>query len=127
AGRPGMGSWGNPLDDVTRALEIIVDQPALFTPDDLLLLEVRADDELLSDGLGAYSARAGVFIPLGEVSRLLDVAITVDPVKRRAEGWVGSPDNTVLLDLRTRQGRANRRELSVTHTNVAFFDDEIYV
>jgi hypothetical protein len=105
----------------------IVDRPPLFSPDDLLLFEVHVADETLSDGLGAYSSRAGVFVPLGELSRLLDLAIVVDPSRRRAEGWVASEDNRFRLDLDSRQARAGGRDFNLAPTDVAFQGDDIYV
>src|SRR5690349_11752811 len=52
---------------------------ALFTDDDLLLFEVSSSGVELTDALSAYSSRAGLFLPLGELSRLLDLSIVVDP------------------------------------------------
>lgn len=105
----------------------IVDRPPLFSPDDLLLFEVHVAGETLSDGLGAYSSRAGVFAPLGELSRLLDLAIVVDPSRRRAEGWVASEDNRFRLDLDSRQARAAGKDFTLSPTDVVFQGDEIYV
>jgi len=65
----------------------IVNARPLFTADDLLLLEVRLGDVVLTEALGAYSSRAGVYLPLGELARLLDFAIMVDPPERSATGW----------------------------------------
>ena len=45
--------------------------PALFNDDDLLIFSVTADKVDLSDGLSGYSSRAGVYLPLGELTRLL--------------------------------------------------------
>jgi hypothetical protein len=119
---------GAPDDAAPGALQgPIVDRPPLFSPDDLLLFEVHAAGETLSDGLGAYSSRAGVFVPLGELSRLLDLAIVVDPSRRRAEGWVASEDNRFRLDLDSRQVRAADKDFSLSATDAAFQGDEIYV
>jgi len=105
----------------------IVDQPTLFTADDLLLLEASAGGEILSDGLGAYSSRAGVFLPLGEIARLFDLAITVDPATRRAEGWVTSPTDAFRVDLATRTAHAAGRDFQLSSTEAMFFQGEIYV
>jgi len=74
---------------------------ALFNDDDLLLFEVSSEGVELTDALSAYSSRAGVFLPLGELSRLLDLSILVDPPARRAEGWFLTPDRHFLLDLKS--------------------------
>src|SRR5258706_15639794 len=72
---------------------------ALFTSDDMLIFAVDAGGQPLSDGFAAYSSRAGLFIPLGDLARLLDLAITVDPAARRAEGWLISPSRTAASHL----------------------------
>lgn len=120
---------GPPIATAPRALASgpIVNQPALFTADDLLLLEASAGGETLSDGLGAYSSRAGVFLPLGEIARLFDLAITVDPAKRRAEGWVSSPTDAFRVDLATRTAHAQGRDFQLSATEAMFFQGEIYV
>jgi hypothetical protein len=105
----------------------IVSQPALFTADDLLLVEVSADGEILSDCLGSYSSRAGVFVPLGETARLLDLAITVDPTRGRAEGWVASPSDGFRLDLVSGRAHAGGKDLDVSSTQAMLFGGEIFV
>ena len=104
-----------------------VDRPALFNEDDLLLFEVDADKAQLSDGLGAYSSRAGVFLPLGELSRLLDLSITVDAAKGRAEGWILNEQRTLRLDMRSRTATVGDKTLAISTSDAAIKGDEIYV
>jgi hypothetical protein len=100
---------------------------ALFNDDDLLLFEVSSEGVELTDALSAYSSRAGVFLPLGELSRLLDLSILVDPPARRAEGWFLTPDRHFLLDLKSDRATVDDKSSDVAPTEAVLFDDEIYV
>lgn len=100
---------------------------AAFTAEDLVLLEVRAGDYILTDALDGYAARSGVFVPLGQLSRLLDLAIVVSPPDRRADGWALSPDKRVLLDLAAGTASAGGDTFRVDAVQATMFGDEIYV
>ena len=49
-------------------------------------MDVRLDGAILSDGLTAYQDGPQILLPLGELARLLTLAITVQP-----EAGVSSP------------------------------------
>ena len=105
----------------------LLEQPPLLTADDLLIFEVDADGGTLSDGFSAYSSRAGLFIPLGELSRLLDLAITIDPATQRAEGWVLSPSRTLTVDLPKHEVTVGDKVTPLPPVAAVFVNDEIYL
>ena len=105
----------------------IVDQPPLVTADDLLIFEVDADGGTLSDGFSAYSSRAGLFIPLGELARLLDLSIAIDPASQRAEGWILSPSRTLAVDLARREARVGEKVIPLGRDAAVFVNDDIYL
>jgi hypothetical protein len=105
----------------------IVSQPKLFTDDDLLLFAVTSGDLQLSDGFEAYSSRAGVFLPIGALARMLDLDISVDPQRQRAQGWVISPQRTVLVDYPARTVALAGVETHLSDADIAFKDGEIYL
>ncbi len=105
----------------------VSNQPAFLTSDDLLIFEVDADGRTLSDGFSAYSSRAGLFIPLGELSRLLDLAITVNPASQRAEGWILSPSRTLSVDLVRHEVRMGDRVVPLGRDTGVFVNDDIYL
>ncbi|QBX37689.1 hypothetical protein E4M02_13935 [Brevundimonas sp. S30B] len=111
---------------VVRNLVIAAD-PQPFTPDDLLWMEVRSGELLLTDSLNVYSSRAGVFVPLGELSRVLDLAVGVFPAQRRAEGWVLSPDRQLIVDLAAGRATVNGRVTPIAAGQAAFYGDDLYV
>jgi hypothetical protein len=103
----------------------ILDQPPVVASDDLLIFEVDADGAVLSDGFSAYSSRAGLFIPLGELARLLDLAISIDPDGQRAEGWFLSPTRTLTVDLVKGEVRVAGRATPLTREAAVVFNDDI--
>jgi hypothetical protein len=106
---------------------LVVDGSAPFTDDDLLLFEVTSDGAELSDGISGYSSRAGLFLPFGELSRLLDLAIQVDPVTGRAEGWFLSEDRTFAMDLRAHRVTVAGKAFDISDNDAALFHEELYV
>lgn len=102
-------------------------QPDPFTADDLLWMEVRADAFELTESMNVYSSRRGVYVPLGEFARVLDLAVGVFPAQRRAEGWVLSPDRTLAVDLNSRTATLAGRSFTLGPDHAVIYDDELYV
>lgn len=65
----------------------------------LLILDVRIDGFILSDGLTAYQDGARILLPLGELARLLTLAITVQPEAGSASGYVLREERTFGLNV----------------------------
>ncbi|KAK0361113.1 hypothetical protein LTR94_024613, partial [Friedmanniomyces endolithicus] len=106
---------------------VVAADPQPFTADDLLWMEVQADGVQLTDTLNVYASRSGVFVPIGELSRVLDLAIGVFPGQRRAEGWVLSPENKLVVDLVAGVARLNGRTLQIGQGQAAIYDNDLYV
>lgn len=64
-----------------------------------LLLEVRLGEHVLSDGIGAYQHGGDVLLPLGEMARILTIAIRADPAAGHASGYVLDEARGFRLDL----------------------------
>ena len=95
--------------------------------EDLLLLEMHLDQYVLADGISAYRKRDLIFLPLGELSQLLTLAITVDPVPKIARGFIISEDRTFLLDMNKQSVIINRIESSYDPQLVLMQENEIYI
>jgi hypothetical protein len=102
-------------------------EPAPFSADDLLFMEVQADGYQLAETMNVYGSRAGVFVPLGEFARVLDFAVGVFPAQRRAEGWVGSRDRKLTIDLSTGVATVNGKAIAFAPGQAAVFEDDLYV
>lgn len=102
-------------------------QPQPFTADDVLWMEVRLGAAPLADTMDVYSSRAGVFVPLGQFSRQLDLAVGVFPAQRRAEGWVLSRDRQLVVDLAAGEARVAGRRIPIAANQAAIYDGELFV
>jgi hypothetical protein len=113
-------------DGLVRNLVVAAD-PQPFTADDLLWMEVKAGDIEVADTLNVYASRSGVFVPLGELSRVLDLAVGVFPAQRRAEGWVLSPDKKLVVDLAAGEATLDGRKIAIGAGQAAIYDNDLYV
>ena len=93
----------------------------------LLLLEVRLDQHLLSDSLTAYQFGDDVFLPLGELSKLLTIAIRTQPIEGRASGYVLNEQRGFSLDVIGREVTVNDKREVLDRTKVKLQADDIYV
>jgi len=94
---------------------------------DFLLLELRLDRHVLSGGLGAYQVRGHVLLPLGELSRLLTLAIRADPTRGHASGFVLEERRTFHLDAEQAVVNLEGRQQWFAPDLVQVRDDDIYV
>lgn len=54
---------------------------------DLLILEMRLNDLILSDGIISYITGSSIVLPLRDLATVLDFSISVDPAAGTANGW----------------------------------------
>lgn len=90
-----------PMDAATAAAlrpshetKISANAPA---PNEYLLLQVVINDVEMDDVSEALQRGGKLYLPLGQVSEILDFPITVDVAARTAEGWFVREQNTFTL------------------------------
>lgn len=71
-----------------------------FTYDDELILQIQVQGISVSDTIIAYGSREGIYLPLGELARILDLAIRISDDGHYASGWFLSEDRSLVIDLR---------------------------
>ena len=69
----------------------------------MVLLEVRLGHHVLSDAVGAYQFSDDIYLPLGELARLLTLAVKTVPGEGRASGYVLTEQRTFSLDVLQRE------------------------
>ena len=106
---------------------VVMPAPSPFSANDLLWFEVRADDALLTESMDAYASRAGVFLPLGQFARVLDLAIGVMPEQGRAEGWILDRGRGFELDLAKHVAVVAGKDVTFDDTQAAVFEGDIYL
>ena len=82
---------------LTSMLTLLLLPARAASPD--LLLEVRIGQHVLSDAIGAYQQGDDVLLPLGELARMLTIAIRVDPANGNASGYIVDEERRFRLDL----------------------------
>lgn len=109
-----------------RSLAGLGARPA-FTIDDELILQVETRQGELSDTITAYGTRAGVYLPLGEIARLLDLALVVSDEGQYAAGWVLDEKDRVEINLRAGTMRHGETETALATRDGAAMDGELYL
>ena len=102
-------------------------QAAPFSGDDELILQLDTAGGQVSETITAYGTRAGTYLPLGELARLLDLAIVVSDGGRYAAGWVLDEKKQVSINLREGTMRVAGREIALAPRDAAAFDGELYL
>jgi hypothetical protein len=112
---------------VALVMALLVPAPARAADAPDLVLEVRLGRHLLSDAVPAYQQGGEVLLPLGEVARLLTIAIRTDAAAGQASGYILDEQRGFRLDLR--EHSVVRGELRETFdlALVRRADDDIYV
>lgn len=94
--------------------------------EDLLLLAVRLDRTILTNSLPAYQTPSGVLVPLGELCRLLDLGITVDPASGTAAGFFIDEGRRFALDVRNQSVVVAGRSKRFDSAQIEIHEDDIY-
>lgn len=92
-----------------------------------LVLEVRLDQQLLSDAMTAYQQGSQVLVPLGDLARMLTLAITTQPAEGRAHGFVLNEERSFSLNAATGQLSLGGRVEALDPSQLKLEQDDIYV
>ncbi|WP_151442736.1 hypothetical protein [Halomonas lysinitropha] len=111
---------------------VLVYAPALSAQEpagepELLILEVRLDQSVLSGAIPAYEVGEHTLLPLGELARLLTIAIQAQPAKGVASGFVLSEERGFSLNLDNASVTLAGKTESFDPALVLAEPDDIYV
>lgn len=93
----------------------------------LLILEVRLDQHLLSDAVTAYQYDNDILLPLGGLARLLTLAIKTQPEQGIASGFVLREERSFSLNLKQATVTFDDKTEAVDLKLIRVEPDDIYV
>jgi hypothetical protein len=96
-------------------------------PQALLLLQVQLDELTLTDGMAAYGDPGDPLLPVGELSRLLELDVDVSPADGRITGRLGEAQRALLIDLPTGIARIGPVQVPLAPGDTAVDGADIYV
>jgi len=102
-------------------------QPTALSDDFMLLCVVRLGGSTLEGNLVTYAAPPGLFLPLGELSRSLELGIMVDPAKRSGSGHVATPLQPFGLNMANASITVSGKSYRYDPALVVAMPDDIYV
>jgi hypothetical protein len=103
------------------------DSTPILTYDDELILELQTAAGQLADTITAYGTRSGVYLPLGTITRFLDLAVSVSDEGHYASGWFLNEKQTMSINLRQGTLEVAGKELPLAKGDAAAFDGELYL
>ncbi len=95
--------------------------------ENLVILEVRLGNEVVSPGMIAFQHPGGVLMPLGVLSDILEFAIEVSPPQGQATGWFIDESRRFTLDLATSAVVSDGQTHTCPPSAAAPDIDDIYV
>lgn len=102
-------------------------QPPQISTDDELILEAKVDGFDATDTVIAYGTRAGIYLPVGALARILDLAISVSDDGHYASGWFIDQQRTLTLDLRRNLVILSGKEAPLSPVDAVAFEGELYL
>jgi len=95
--------------------------------EEVFLFALRLDQASLSSTFPGFAARDGFLVPLGELCRLLDLAIQTDPNRGRADGFFIEEKRRFSLDVLAGTVTIEGRSQAFDRSKVELHSDDIYV
>jgi hypothetical protein len=94
---------------------------------DLLFFEAELEASPLTDAVAALGDPADPYLPLGELSRLLDLAVDVDVPGGTARGTIGRERRPIRLDLKAGTGSNGGRSFNVQPGDFRISGNDIFL
>lgn len=95
--------------------------------EEVFLFALRLDQTTLSAAFPGFPVKDGFLLPLGELCRLLDLAVQVDPSRGSAEGFIIGDKRRFRLDVLAGQLEIQGARSPVDRSLIELHTDDIYV
>jgi hypothetical protein len=112
---------------VSAGVEAADPPPKAVTREDEILVDVRYKNTVLSPALMGLGNSKQLFLPLSDISRILEFNLSSDLETRRAQGWFLSPDRTFDLNLDTGKGTSDGNAFALSPNQMIQGEDDVYV
>jgi len=122
----GQASAPAQLSDDNNSVFTASAQPPVLSYQDELILEIRIRGVEATDTVLAYGTRRGVYLPLGALARILDVAIIVSDDGHYANGWVLDEGRTVTINLREGTLEKAGETIDLAADTAVAFDGDLF-
>lgn len=102
---------------------------ARSTAEDLnpLITEVSLDSQQIADAINLYESGDDIFLPVGDLSRILTLGISLDPEHNTGSGFLVDEANTFSIDTDDAVVRLGNRREAYDRNRVRWIDGELYV
>jgi hypothetical protein len=114
---------GAPAGNATSLTELRVNRQE----DEVFLFALQLDQATLSGTFPGFPVKDGFLVPLGELCRLLDLAIQTDPARGRAEGFFIEEKRHFSLDVLAGTVLIEGRHQGFDRSQAELHEDDIYV
>ena len=99
----------------------------VISEDDELILQIETAQGEMSDTIVAYGLRQGVYLPLGALTRFLDLPIAVSDDGHYASGWFLDEKRTIALNLRDGTLVVGGKPVPLGKGDAVAYEGELYV
>ncbi len=118
---------GGPEGPVAPVQPVEAPATVAATRDLLLLLSVQLDGATISEALTAYGDPQDPLLPLGELSRLLELPLDVDASNGVASGRIGESQRPITIDLKSGQALIGGKIVALVPPDSLTTDTDIYL
>jgi hypothetical protein len=108
-------------------LQLLQETPAPAEDSQLWLLETHLGAQVLAEALPVQQRASRFLVPLGELCRLLDLAVEIDFRKAQASGFVLAEDRRFLFDFRSGMVTVGGTQKFISLYDIVQQPDEVYV
>jgi hypothetical protein len=102
-------------------------ETSALDPQSLILVSVELDTLTLSEGIAAYGDGADPHLPIGELTRLLEMDVDVFPSEKRVIGRLGETRRSLIIDVATNTVRDGPKTVKLAPGDLAATATEIYL
>lgn len=102
-------------------------ETSALDPASLVLVSVELDSLTLSEGIAAYGDTLDPHLPIGELTRLLEMDVDIFPAEKRVIGRIGESRRSLVIDVATNTVRDGAKTVKLAPGDLAATPTEIYL